>query len=119
MRAEELMIGDWVKHHYLDYEGKDVYRVFKVSQIRTLFDGKYFAWSDEIGAVAKVKDLEPIPLTSEFLKENNIYAELGPGGLYQLKLEGINCRVECNIIRYVHQLQHALRIAGIEKEIEL
>lgn len=28
-------------------------------------------------------------------------------------------RVEADNIRYVHQLQHAMRLAGIDKEIEL
>ena len=78
--------------------------------------------------------IEPIPLTPEILEKNGykdrLYyfecEELYPhsfariyyedGVYYFGDEEGFVKTLE---IKYVHQLQHALRLAGVEKEIEL
>ena len=95
MKANELMIGDLVKC------GK---RYMKVTQLAEDMD---------------CDDIEPIPLTPEILEKNGIELSVGPGGLYQGTISGVNCHIEFNIIKYVHELQNALRLCGIEKEIEL
>lgn len=87
--------------------------------------------------------LDPIPLTPEILKKNGF--ELKPDGWLWCKEEGnedtdyifIQFRKGCKEVRlvelnfvnkvlakyeqmhYVHELQHALRLCGIEKEIML
>ena len=80
-------------------------------------------------------EIEPIPLTSEILEKNGFELSVDFGNVYSLKesqrfwavyvSEGVyalGCQsIDSSFanIRYVHQLQHALRICEIEKEIIL
>lgn len=123
MKANELMIGDWVMFpHGIDkivdlpyIEGKGLCASFAAST--TLFP-------------VSVERLKPIPLTPKILKKNGfIYNDLPfvqGWELYGLTLTtgGEGYRIVCGqnesmLIDYVHDLQHALRLCGIEKEIEL
>lgn len=69
--------------------------------------------------------LDPIPLTAEILEKN--FPEPTDGLTWFPEEGGFNChtyvpKCEINafgIFTYVHQLQHALRLCGIEKTIEL
>ena len=72
----------------------------------------------------------PIPLTAKILEKNGFRFNNLPMEQYwqqyglRLYLSGhgygINCGENVSLhIDYVHQLQHALRLCGIEKEIEL
>lgn len=117
MKATELMIGDYVYGLYPNGEryanpfcisAIDIYPLNGSPRIVTM--GGYGFQQEH---------LAPIPLTEEILKKNDILFEVGPGGLYQCTIEGLNCKIEFSIIRYVHQLQHALKLCGIDKEIEL
>lgn len=63
--------------------------------------------------------LDPLLLTPKILEKNGIELSVGPGGLYQGAISGINCHIEFNIIKYVHELQNALSLCGIEKEITI
>ena len=131
MKANEnLMVGDWVK-----FKGSDLYHQVKVVSNKSIkFDNqKWFAKSS----------VEPIPLTPEILEKNGfkpyipenhletVYAcqdvskavadelyALWPyqdGSFYLLlRVDGKDMvRID---VRYVHQLQHALRLCGIKKE---
>lgn len=76
--------------------------------------------------------LEPVILTPEILKKNgfeewdgwyvysidNVAVEIAWTGTI-LKIGGQCGNLELPDIMYVHQLQHALRLCGIEKEIKL
>lgn len=99
MKAEDLMTGDWIL-----YGGKPV-------QVLQLSEGKDY------------KHISPIPITPEILEKNgwalweiegeykgviSIYGREAPFGVF----DGIE-------INFVHQLQHALRLCGIDKTIEL
>lgn len=121
MRVEELSIGDWVfdkdKNTYRQVETEDFYFG------RTLY-------------------FEPVPITPEILERNGF--ELKPDGWlwsnegledqnyifiqFRKGCEGVrNC--EINFIHraqftfkqmyFVHDLQHAMRLCGITKTIEL
>jgi hypothetical protein len=88
----------------------------------------------QLGSVkhyAFVEDLQPIPITPKILEKNGValaedYDENGGlftcpafsvvkyGNSYTFEVPQARVRVE-----HVHELQHALRLAGIEKEIEL
>ena len=124
------MVGDWVK-----FKGSDLYHQVKVVSNKSIkFDNqKWFAKSS----------VEPIPLTPEILEKNGfkpyipenhletVYAcqdvskavadelyALWPyqdGSFYLLlRVDGKDMvRID---VRYVHQLQHALRLCGIKKE---
>lgn len=119
MKATELMIGDWVM-----YDGTTL----KVSEI---YDAGIYArglmGNENRGY--PFEHLEPILLTPEILEKNGCaldeidgsyrYPDLGLliGGRYApFGCLISNVYVELN---YVHELQHALRLCGIKKEIEL
>lgn len=139
MKRTDLMIGDWVynKHHK-----KNIcitpYDFFTHGHLPS--GRQYFIGEPE---VISGRDLEPIPLTPEILEKNEF--TLKPDGWLWCKEEGIEdtnyifiqfrkgCEevrlVELNFVnkvlakyeqmRYVHQLQHALKLCRIDKEIKL
>ena len=131
MKANELMIGDWVKFPFgnekiidLPYiPGKGICASFVASA--TLFP-------------VEIEKLQPIPLTPEILEKNGwrwverhskwelIVDTVHIGwGFYEGYISASDWAdegdVEITSLRceFVHQLQHALRLCGIEKEIEL
>jgi len=140
MKANELMIGDWVKFPTSDL----CYKVYAVQGKSVKIDKQYWHKAD---------NLEPVLFTPEILdknfppmyeddyrytkRENGIgvdinYTILKPGGYDQLRMrkepEWLCWWMKINYgktpvvminFNYVHELQHALRLCGIEKEIEL
>ena len=157
MKANELMIGDWV--HVEAHRGFNAQNV-KVESIPDPDDdneyghhyGHIGAWlesDDNDFRDVEAKHLQPIPLTVEILEKNGWKHEFDKTGYmvkYDLGKEGKNCwmmwaikehnldiqRQDENLdmynlkvsrvvipCDYVHQLQHALRLCGIEKEIKL
>lgn len=128
MEAKELMIGDW-----LYYRGQFNAFSFRVEQITRKKVG-YHAEPDESRIrYLRLSECEPVPITPEFLERNGFEKARS---LYYLK--SLNkvylCFIEYNIannclfineglipmpITYVHQLQHALKLCGIEKEITI
>ena len=124
MEAKELMIGDWVRG-----TSEVVGRVKGISEndvlVRTLYGD---TWADG--------EILPIPITPKILEKNFPIAD---GCEYRDDNNGICIEIYFNaktekykkyailytdrgkiyIDRYVHQLQHALRLCGIEKEIIL
>ena len=130
MKANELMIGDWVQGFLPDTNSK-VVGILNDIQIAIIGGGAYMELD--------VDDLQPIPLTPEILekngfvlskessrkpyqlRDNSIYVSVIKGRLnaryYEKFGKPINAmQIDCN---YVHELQHALRLCGIEKEIVL
>ena len=130
MKAEELMIDDWVYNH----ESDQYQRVWLLDYDNViLINGDYSYDYD---------DIEPIPLTPEILEKNgwtynNEDEKFSPqtwvgGGLmlqdaddggYRIVVTSDYDNEDTNntpfVILYVHELQHALRLCGIEKEIVL
>jgi len=73
MRTVDIQIGDWVRLRYKSYpENKEVVADFRVSQI-VEHGPKMYAWSKEQGNMGPVVDLEPIPVTPEFLERNGFF----------------------------------------------
>ena len=130
MKTSELMINDWVIAY-----GKNT-QVVWVGNLQKLavrgFPSEFF--EDEI---------EPIPLTPEILEKNGFTEIKGTNTTFKIDIYGYLIKVtfpkeneetnkrnpflvidsrpsyyssEC---LYVHELQHVLRLLGIEKEIEL
>jgi hypothetical protein len=125
MKANEnLMVGDWVK-----FKGSDLYHQVKVVSNKSIkFDNqKWFAKSSA----------ESIPLIPEILEKNGFEYKAGEFGMYGIATvphyvrNDVPFEIFCDgepfaiwfkepiNIKYVHQLQHALRLCGIEKEIVL
>lgn len=107
MKAEELMIGDWVafRGHPYRYTANDIQEMYEC----------------EVAGVPT--DTSAIPLTSEILEKNGIKYQFGMPW-YQGGYDGLGYEVHfdqhCQIpITYVHELQHALKLFGIQKEINL
>jgi hypothetical protein len=130
IKISELSVGDWVKVD--DFDKVLIKRVSAIDGTRNQIGiiknnrcGIYWYYEDEI---------VPIPLTPEILEKNGYEdclcyfecEELYPhsfatiyyeDGVYYFGDEvGFIKTLE---IKYVHQLQHALRLAGVEKEIVL
>lgn len=130
MKANELMLGDLV-----------AYRKDFPDRVNAIAIGGH-AVSLEHDSWQQMSSISPIPLTPEILKKNGfdfLYSSV-PGGTPQeqrmrkvdtykwLELV-VNYYHETNDfqmvnfrgvrLNYVHQLQHALRLCGIEKEIVL
>lgn len=122
MKAKELMIGDW--YAFMGHPYKC-----------TANDIASLAECEEKGVST---DISEIPITPEILEKN--FQEFLPGINLMYHLKGPYCamnedgqwvfglvkvdgensaRYPLVKISFVHELQHALRLCGIEKEIEL
>ena len=120
MKANELMIGDWVQPCSRSYP----------VQVETLS-------ADTINGDMDAT-FDPIPLTPEILEKNGFESDTNIFGLcdYELsesyilenrgdrfcfvkRIPGYRSTFYIIDIKYVHELQHALLLCGIEKEIEL
>ena len=130
MKANELMIGDllkWKEQTGFNDEDKNmILRVKNIFDDAIKIDGRFELYHISL--------FEPIPLTPEILKKNG-FKEYD--GLYRLDIaEGVfvnadfkskepfvsihnTCYRATPICKYVHQLQQALRLCGIDKTIEL
>lgn len=135
MKAKELMQFDWVC-----LEDDPTPR--QVDFIRTGEVGLYY------NRIATPPNIKPIPLTPEILEKNGfklkekgvLYTEYVSGdehsiiefGFYKESIHDIDTVLNCELgfvggldrihhchVKYVHELQHALRLCGIEKEIVL
>lgn len=136
MKAEELMIGDWVNLTYRSYiSGEVVSKDFRVGQIRkyTAEDKDYHLYAERQN-MGDVENISPILLTPEILEKNGFkacgYEEFALDiddfwFALQKGKDGINAwwwemyYSPIIPINYVHELQHALKLCGIDKTIEL
>lgn len=118
MKANELMIGDWV---YLNYwDGKYPQQIHGINYNSWRGEG-YADWVDtDIDDEASIKNVEPIPLTAEILEKNGFKDE--DADLLYTFYDGWNFEihnktmlVSCGSIWYVHELQHALRLCGLNE----
>lgn len=131
------MVGDWVKLDFYDVPyGDEEEATWKNGKITAIHHGNWVDANfggplDECDI--EVEDVQPIPLTPEILEKNGFRKGCYVGGYYSpdcpfrvfTKTEGAcgfttlfddEIHFSCT---FVHQLQHALRLCGIEKEIEL
>lgn len=122
LKISDLSVGDWVEYRDREWQVCSLYQ----------FTGEVGLWRKDSQICENVADCEPIPLTPEILEKNGIhrtyeddkYAIFRGDGLWAVKYSDGDwelstppvCRVD---IKYVHQLQHALRLAGVDKEINL
>ena len=132
------MIGDWFRFRYT-IDGKEIVHTFRIGRIENEL-GDYYVWGERSGVLGRMcypERLEPIPLTQEILEKNGfVRSEKSSRKPYQLIdsstyvsiIEGrLNARchekagrptnamqIDCN---YVHDLQHALKLCGIDKKI--
>ena len=118
MKISDLSVGDWVM-----VDGED----WKVSAIN---EDSVGLCVDSDFAVAEISECDGILITPEILEKNGFerYEEIWhlPNAYIEFYRNNdawertVNC-AEYFIysIKYVHELQHAIRLEGVEKEIEL
>ena len=118
MIKEELMVGDWV----MNTHNRKPEQVCEIREHMVMLDYNDLYDYDEI---------EPIPLTDTILKANGFeyrhknFAALSYKHPFQLEMmewpdeNGIGLWMVGGLlkIRYVHELQHALRLCGVDKEL--
>jgi len=136
MKVTDIMVDDWVLKD-MNYEEENPmythpeYRPYKIQ------NGEDIDIACETNCIGDADIYMPIPLTPEileknFLKRHGAYVILDDyfeveiceynDGLYRLLY---NCtemslpRTQITEIGFVHQLQHALKMVGVEQEITL
>ena len=137
IKISELSIGDWVCYDK-DTTPCSIRSIYRTGvQDCVVMNDSYF----KEGVIGFVDMLKPIPLTAEILEKNGfvggeIYEGISTivftnGNIsismfkkskwYRLRIYNALGDTElCSaIVHNVHQLQHALRLAGVKKEIEL
>lgn len=130
MKATDLMVGDWVKYTLTGIPAR-VAGIIKTSKESNIY--AYVGTGNRLQGINE-RDFEPIPITEDFLlkngfcsKHNDLYY-LGSG--WYLDVEGSAIGefndayespqfIEQFTVKYVHELQHILRLTGIEKEVIL
>lgn len=132
LKISDLSVGDWVEYEGLHYpitfvgygEGGDGSLVNLIRPDLSCF-------------TCKISDIHPIPITAEILEKNGFvkngeYNEWNIGNWDDIPFIGISLSRPSMRIKglgtdifldneavYIHQLQHALRLAGVDKEINL
>lgn len=135
LQAKDLMLGDWVMWGYTTASGVKVggYKM----QVAAIYqdDSVDLVDSDSYYEHVPMDEVEAIPLTEKVLEKNadivkewmdteEIWAWSANNddnaSVIFHEREGWKRNMEgASVRRYVHELQHALRLAGIGKEIEL
>ena len=123
MKAKELMIGDWV---YNTHNRQN-------EQVAVIGSGLVMlAYND----MYKYDEIEPVPLTEDRLLANGFNYERNIGYVYEdgeyevvvdlwnhgyriLHDRDVVINIHCFSDVFVHELQHAFRLADIDKEIKL
>lgn len=131
LKISDLSVGDWVR-----CRGRNG-RIERLEVIR--YDERIrVAVESDLGTMYQfvdIEDIDPIPITPEILEKNGLcvveedadfseYELFGSEnfsifhikGTFHYRFETPQASVVC---WNVHQLQHALRLAGIDKEINL
>lgn len=132
MKANELMIGDWVE---VIQNGNPAYA--QIQMIDGYGDNATYNECICDGIYYNINEIKPIPLTTEILElngwqygywedeyENDEYFTNETIGfdlhINDKKEFEIRCVDAVNItLKFVHELQNALRLCGIDKEIVL
>ena len=133
MRVEELSIGDWVCAELLCGVNNEPRLTPPMKMV-----GLGESWVDleidpEQGAPFEfeLSEIRGVPITPEILKKNGValaedydeysalytcpqFSVIKYGDGYTFEVPQARVRVE-----HVHQLQHAMRLAGIDREIEV
>ena len=148
MSTEKLMSRDWVLHDGEPYQIRQL-GIYGVNRDGEDYPAVCVGKPKGIGLIIERNEIEPIPLTREILEKNGFTGgeyKSYTGDVWYLKEEGFRkigltmSRKESTLwgekikplspdsighnfavpnIKYVHELQHALRLCGINKEIEI
>ena len=131
MRQDELMIGNWIWFK----TNKTAAVVTEIYKTLDAVPREMVALNAPPGLryCVSMDKIEPIPLTDAILKDNGFqyhhknFASLAPDYPFQLELvewlneSGTGLWTVGGLIkiRFVHELQNALKICGIQKQINI
>lgn len=136
MKAEEIMIGDWVLLDTNYSEENPMYTQPNYQPYR-IQNGDCIDFACETNCIGDADVYQPIPLTAEIMLNNKfekfrflkdfycidgnkcLYTDCKEVGIWTRNIAGDWEWFAIGECKYVHELQHALRLCGIEKEIEL
>ena len=140
MEKKDLMIGDWVTFRDCQHENPMPIKIIAIGfQADEEDDCLVQINGDKVCDIITIDDeIVGIPLTAEILEKNG-FRDIGghwyddAADYYELEVEAYSDSIwrviyhntEFNIgdervfVSHIHELQHALRLFGIEKEIEL
>ena len=126
MKANELMIGNWVMVR------RPSNRLEKVRVKSVIGNGTIEAKTRDGLVVFGESAVEPIPLTKDVLEKNGFTCDANGmndsdepvvsveyGEFQRNTDDGFEMLADGKAIKYVHELQQALRLCGIEKEITI
>lgn len=139
LKISDLSVGDWVYHDDIVF-GREIAKVHRLNKDKygesigiTVYrsDGA-FGVVGYILASLTDNNIHPIPITAEILKKNGfecieedvdtaLYGTpscsiFHTKGILRYRLDTPQASVAC---WNIHDLQHALRLAGVDKEINL
>ena len=124
MKANELMIGDWISVMEIPAQ---VFELSYDKEEKEMTIGILDPQGEVYSCYYGYDHVEPIPLTAEILEKNGFNETFWGGEWTNNKVDFI--LIEHNdgfrvtntniVLSGVHQLQHALRLCNIEKEIEI
>ena len=145
MKVEDLMIGDWVHListiHNVSFPDNGVIQDEGYTTIRTPIKittvsencVSYYSNKLEVYITVSSEEIEPIPLTPEILEKNGFEKHISDirmffqHGEYHLSYYIVNKhftiynQIDGSLVQRVivnaHELQHALKLCGIDKEI--
>lgn len=139
MKANELMIGDWVLCVDSTHKNKTYAKIDAIEESQTCI----LVRKDNCNWFLNIGFIEPIPLTAEILEGNGIKLLISePSGkrTYSCNEPPISCTfipdrgwylsagpvgstklpfAEISKAYYIHELQHVIRDAKVDKEIVL
>ena len=125
MKANELMIDDWVLHN------NKPKRVDVIWGKAVSLNDPTQVWGSIYTDKFNEEEIEPIPLTPEILEKNGFRKQNNSSGVIRLDTYWLGEEIGFHLhsfgtdyyqfglakIRYVHELQHALKLCGIDKPI--
>jgi hypothetical protein len=130
MEANELMIGDWVWYDNQPHQIRQL-GIFGENRDGDNYPAVCVGKPNGFGLILERNEIEPILLTPKILESNGFVDEISN---YAYKTDNYHICYYCEDERlsinkygaildvhcfYVHQLQHALRLCGIDEIIEL
>lgn len=136
MKANELMIGDWVLHDGEPYQVRQL-GIYGVDRDGEDYPAVCVGKPKGVGLIVERNEIEPIPLTPEILEHNferkgrnyvfstdfyEVEIHEYNDGMYMLTYTSCEMNLPSTQIAnicFIHQLQQAMRLCGVEKEIIL
>jgi len=121
MKVNELMIEVLV--YFNCFDGSKI-----IVRVTGFKDRIVYGDSEKGSHWCNIGKVEPIPLTPEILEKNGFsedyrYEDLSYaqscGDVIGIHINGKNGLMDEMYFKYVHELQHAMRLCGVEKEIVL